>query len=118
MEAITGLTREQYTSLFQAEGESDHIIPLCAFDLTNPHHLVRAAHQSNLQILPVRSNQIKGRSIPPNLDIMSLRWSENQLALDLATTFISSQLAKLDKLNARNPIQDQAEEKFSETRVG
>jgi transposase len=118
MEAITGLTREQYTALFQSDGQSDHIIPLCAFDLTNPHHLVRAAHQSNLQILPVRSNQIKGKSIPPNLDIMSMRWSNNQLALDLAITFISSQLAKLDKLNAKDPVQNQAEEKFSKTTAG
>jgi hypothetical protein len=96
MEAITGMSREEYTNLFSASGESDHVVPLCAFDLTNPEHVVRAAYHTNVRIIPVRNNQIKGKAIPEGLDIMSLPWSKNPAAIDLAQAFIARQLARLN----------------------
>lgn len=41
----------------------DHIIPLCAFDLTDRDQLMAACHYTNLQPLWARDNLQKGRKI-------------------------------------------------------
>ena len=38
----------------------DHIIPISAFDLTDPQQIAKACHYSNLQPLWARENQAKG----------------------------------------------------------
>jgi len=42
------------------EWELDHIIPLAKWDLTNPQHIKRANHYSNLQPLWKQENRAKG----------------------------------------------------------
>ncbi len=109
MQAVTGQTREEFTKRFQdKEGEFDHIIPLCAFDLTNPEHLVRACWKGNVRVIEPRKNQMKGRKVPEGLDIMSLPWVGTQDALVQAQTFISRQLAALEKTKAQTSTESPA----------
>lgn len=96
MQAITGLTREQFTERFSEQGHFDHITPVCAFDLTNPEHLVRCNFVTNLRIVSPRTNGLKG-SKGRDIDVMTLPWSQNPDALIQAQAFISRQLAYLDK---------------------
>jgi transposase len=104
MAAITGLTREQFAARLAGEGEIDHIVPVCAFDLTDPEHLVRCNHPSNIRLVSSQTNQRKGGKVPAGLDVMTLPWSGNPDALAQAESFISRQLARLDRLNAQRPL--------------
>lgn len=97
MRAITGMRQEEFTERFRGDGEFDHIVPLSAFDLTNPYHVVRANHPSNLQLLPPHLNQRKHDAIPAGLDILSLKWSRRPDAAVQAASFISRQLANLSR---------------------
>ena len=97
MTAATGMARTEYTERFKGDGVFDHIIPLCAFDLTNPDHLLRALHPTNLRLVPAAVNMEKGKKIPADLDIMALPWIRTEDALTQAQTFISMRLAKLER---------------------
>lgn len=43
--------------------EFDHILPLAAFDLTDPAQLAKAVHYSNIQVLTSAENMAKGARI-------------------------------------------------------
>lgn len=46
------------------EWEIDHVIPIAAFDLSNPAHIARVNHYSNLQPLWKHENRAKSDRIP------------------------------------------------------
>jgi hypothetical protein len=46
------------------EWEIDHVIPIAAFDLSNPAHIVRVNHYSNLQPLWKEENRAKSDRLP------------------------------------------------------
>lgn len=94
MLAVTGMSREGFTARYNTEGAFDHIIPLAAFDLTDPAHVVRANHPSNLRMVPAKVNNRK-HAKHDCADVLALEWSGNPDALVQATSFISRQLANL-----------------------
>lgn len=94
MQAITSCTREQFTKHFEGDGVFDHIVPLAAFDLTNPEHVIRANHPSNLRLVPAKVNNRK-HAKHDCLDVMALQWSGNPDAIVQAQAFISRQLSNL-----------------------
>lgn len=102
MTAITGLTREEFAKRFGGDGHFDHIIPIKAFDLTDPFHLVRCLHPSNLRIVSPRENMLKGPKYDQSIDILSLPWVGTEDAIVQAETFISSQLLRLERLRAKD----------------
>lgn len=100
MRAITGLTKDEFTKHFMGEGVFDHIVPLAAFDLTNPEHVVRANHPSNLRLVPAKVNHRKHAKWDKRLDLMTLQWSENPDAIVQAQAFVSRQLANVARRQA------------------
>lgn len=103
MEAVTGLSKKNYTRRFGYEPgtEFDHIVPICAFDLTNPEHVVRCCYWKNLRVVPVKENQYKsdnGREI----DVITLPWVGTKEALAAANLFITKVLKKLDRLRLKD----------------
>ena len=46
------------------EWEIDHVIPIAAFDLSNPAHIARVNHYSNLQPLWKEENRAKSDRLP------------------------------------------------------
>lgn len=116
MQAITGCTREDFTRHFDGEGVFDHIVPLAAFDLTNPEQLVRANHPSNLRLVTAKVNNRK-HAKHDCADVMSLQWSNNPDAIVQAQSFISRQLANLARRQAEaesNPERPLEEPELSE----
>lgn len=103
MNAVVGMSRDEFTKKLEGNGWIDHVVPLCAFDLSNPQHLVRCMYHSNIRLTSARENMLKGPKIPEGLDIMSLPWVGTEDAIVQATTFISSKLKKIrrDELNHR-----------------
>lgn len=95
--AVTGLSRADFSDRFGGEGEFDHVIPLIAFDLTNPDHLVRAMHPSNIRVIPRRENQRKGGRVAGAPDILSLPWVNCPDALVRAEAFIARCLSTLER---------------------
>lgn len=94
MFSVTGCTREQFTKHFDGEGVFDHIVPLAAFDLTNPEHIVRCNHPSNLRLVSAKVNNRKHAKHDCR-DVMTLQWSGNPDAIVQAQAFISRQLSNL-----------------------
>lgn len=105
MDHVAGISQREFAERFAyVEGtEFDHIVPVCAFDLTNPEHLVRCCYYKNLQLLPKKQNQYKARS-GRNVDVMQLPWSGTPQALAVATRLITKRLATLDREPNRGPI--------------
>lgn len=96
MRAVTGLTQQEFTIRFQGEGTFDHITPLIAFDLCDPHQLVRACHIGNLQLISKIDNCSKGDA-GRDIDVMTLPWIGTDEALVQADTMISRILRRLNK---------------------
>ena len=116
MLSITGRTREEFTKDFMGEGVFDHIVPCAAFDLTNPEHVVRCNHPSNLRLVPAKVNNRKHAKHDCQ-DVMALQWSGNPDAIVQAQSFISRQLANLARRQAEaesNPDRPPAEPELSE----
>ena len=88
MTSITGLNRDQFTTLFGHGDETDHIIPLSRFDLENPEHLVRACYPTNLRCITRLENLVKSDEAPDNLDVMKLPWVGTYEALAWAMFLI------------------------------
>ena len=63
-----GMTWENHGSVW----ELDHVIPLAAFDLTQPDQLKRAAHFTNCQPLSVADNRIKRDHVHPTQQALLL----------------------------------------------
>lgn len=101
MVAATGMSRDEFTKSFGGEGHFDHIIPIKAFDLTDPFHLVRCLHPSNLRLVTPRENMLKGPKYDPNTDILSLPWVGTEDAIVQAETFISRMLLRLERLRSK-----------------
>lgn len=87
--SATGLTNEGLKGFFrEQDGFSiDHIIPLCAFDITDPIQLLKANHISNLRYVPLSENCTKGQAIP-EFNIETLPWNNTPEAIARATLFI------------------------------
>lgn len=100
MKSVTGMSREEFSKKFSGDGTFDHIIPLRAFDLTNPEHVVRACHPSNIQLLPAKENTRKHAKCPEGLDVMALPWVGTEEALLQTKAFLARQFSRLEK--ARN----------------
>jgi 5-methylcytosine-specific restriction endonuclease McrA len=94
MEAGTGLSREEFTARFGTPDMTlDHIIPLSAFDLTDPVQFLKAIHPSNLQILTHAENVAKGNTCP-EFDMDGLVYNTNPEALKQAKYFIDKAVNK------------------------
>jgi transposase len=104
MKAVVGMSLEDFSKKLERDGHIDYVVPICAFDLTNPHHLVRCLYHSNVRLM---SDQENGSRTEEGLDIMSLPWVKTEDAIIQATTFISKQLKSLrrDELNHRFDFQ-------------
>ena len=104
MTHITGLTREQFTARFFHGEQTDHIVPLSRFDLSNPDHLVRAMHPSNLRCILKTNNLVKSNQCPDNILIMSLPWTVTPQALSSARKLIQLvQHPKMGRPPKNNP---------------
>ena len=55
------------------DDEIDHIIPLRAYDLSDPIDLMRAFHWRNTQVLTKEANIVKGASLPPNAQLLKMK---------------------------------------------
>lgn len=99
MKAVTGMTNMEYSNWFAGDGHMDHIVPLCSFDLTNPQHVVRAMHPSNMQILTRKQNEMKGQKGRLE-DVMGLPWVGTESALVEAQVFIGKCMARLHRNNS------------------
>lgn len=90
MKEVCGCERYDLVGRFEPKWnyEFDHIIPLSTFDLTNPEHLIRACHHTNVRYIPASENGRKGSSAPDGLDIMLLPRVDGELALKAAIRFI------------------------------
>ena len=91
MAAVSGLSKDEFQKKFhRPEGHVfDHIIPVCAFNLLDPEHLVRCCYWQNIRIVPHEVNQEKGEK-HSCADVMSLPWVGTPDALAAAKRFISS----------------------------
>lgn len=86
--------RERYDMVGSIEPrwghEFDHVIPLIAFDLTKPEHLLRAAHHTNIAYIPRTQNLKKNRKIPAGLNIELLPYVNTPEAISAAEKYISN----------------------------
>lgn len=93
-EAVTGMSRHDFTVKFGGAGHMDHIVPLCAFDLSDPIQLAQANHDSNLQLLPRTQNESKGKKKPHGLKIETLPYFPE--AIQHCQNLINHVLRKLE----------------------
>ena len=89
MELVSGLTRKGFQEMFPKKTglTFDHKIPFKAFDLTNPSHVVRCCHWSNLRQISLSENASKNGSFEA-LNVMDLPWIGMEVALEAAAEFI------------------------------
>lgn len=111
MGKVIGKERYEFLGMYQPEWgkEFDHIIPLSAFDLTNPEHLLRACHHTNIRYISASENRSKQAKVLPGTDIMALPRVAGDDALMAARIFISGYRrggAPNGNANASKPSQD------------
>ena len=72
-ELVCDLPIDELRKRFIADGKQvDHIIPRCAFDLTDVEQFLRCFHHTNMQLLTPEENTAKGAKYDLAIDLMSL----------------------------------------------
>lgn len=97
MEAATGMSRDQFSALMAGEGNIDHIVPIVAFHLIDPTHLLRCLHPSNVRVISREENQRKGDS-GREVDIEALPWINTPDSMARAEIFILRCLNRCGRL--------------------
>ena len=72
-----------------AGNSTDHIVPLCLFDLTNPVHLLKAIHWSNVRRIPLTDNMNRSDAMPDGITIDALPYVNSDEAIAQAKAMIS-----------------------------
>lgn len=97
MEVATGMTQEQFSAHLSGDGTVDHIVPIVAFHLIDPAHLLRCLHPSNVRVISREENQRKGDS-GRDVDIEALPWINTPDSMARAEIFILRCLNRCGRL--------------------
>lgn len=88
-ETCFGLPLSQMEARLAADGSTDHVIPLSAFDLSDSVQIRKATHWTNVQRIPLLENCAKAYKVPEGLNLSLLPYVDTPEAKAAADAMIA-----------------------------